>query len=149
MSTILSDLIGQKIIRLKPVDEAGEINYSFCDIPATLEECSDDGTILVSYELFKGSKVLSQMHLSSIYADENWIPLNEIQSGESPLNELIGKKIRRNTPVMINENQSDFSFIENPVVLISATKYHIVVSYKEEKMILDMRYANPKEWDLA
>ena len=144
-------MVGYSYLRTAPaVCEDGSQDYSYTDTPIVFDGFNEDGTMtfhhpkggLDSYFLGVGTWVLP-----SFFADTNWILTRNVENGyKTLLNKWGGKMIQRIRPVSIY----DQSYCDEPVKLITATRYHVVVINKYgQKVILNCLFANPKDWRLV
>lgn len=87
---------------------------------------------------------------SSFSKDNYWILYEEaLKPKNNPLNKWKGKIIRRNKPAVYVSTFSDYSFMNEPVVLVSASKHHLVIEEWKKKFVLGPEFANPDDWELA
>lgn len=139
----LSNYIGKEIIRTQPTYKN---DGSYTKEPILLLGFTTDGRIRYKHtkEIWlygDGEKVLP-----ASFTDMNWITYKKaLRSGGNNLNKWKGKKIIRINPTI----KGSISFMKEPVVLISASRYHIVVLHDNEPKVLSREYAEFKDWILA
>jgi len=127
--------------------------------PATLKSGIKDYSYHDSSLIFDGYDILGKLRFHSDefgtislpreFDDQNWIPLRDItKMPKTSLNNLQGKWIQRTCPTPMGNGYTCISFTQRPVILLSATKYHVIVYDPEfsKCKILDSRYANPDDW---
>ncbi len=127
--------------------------------PATYATGIEDYSFHNSSLIFDGYGILGKLRFHSdefgtislpkAFDDQNWIPLRDItKMPKTSLNNLRGKWIQRTRPTPMGNGYTSISFTQRPVILLSATKYHVIVYDPEfsKCRILDSRYANPDDW---
>lgn len=144
----LSNYIGKEIIRIQPTYEKDwdYEDWSYTEEPILLLGFTTDGRIR-----YKHTKEIwlygdREKVLPASFTDMNWITYKKaLRSGGNNLNKWKGKKIIRINPTV----KGSMSFMKEPVVLISASRYHMVVLYDNKPMVLNREYAEFKDWILA
>lgn len=135
---------GVKYIRIAPATlKSGLKDYSYHESSLIF-----DGYDILGKLRFH-SNILGTITLSEAFNDNNWIPLRDItKMPKTSLNNLRGKWIQRTRPTPMGNGYTSISYTQRPVVLLVATKYHLIVYDPEfsECTILDSRYANPDDW---
>lgn len=139
----LSNYIGKEIIRTQPTYKK---DWSYTEEPILLLGFTTDGRIRYKHEektCFFGDR---EKVLPASFTDMNWITYKKaLRSGGNNLNKWKGKKIIRINPI----NKGIISFMKEPVILISASRYHMVVLYNNKPKVLNRKYAEFKDWILA
>lgn len=150
----LSQYIGHKILRTKPVNGDGSKTAD----PILLVGFTSDGCIRykhtgVEATILGDAEYVLPLH----FTDRNWITYKKaLRAKNNPLNQWKGKKVKRTTPAKRNGDRSymcSYSFEKAPT-LVSASRHHIVFEYndfglKGRRSILGPDFANPSEWKLA
>ena len=162
----LKELVGKKIIRITSTING---DWSFTNEPILLKGFTSNNTMIIKY-IKEYSRDFGEKidELPICFTDNKWILLEDaIKVGDNELNNLIGKKIKRIRPVyivkyfgkrkfLIDQYKEDRSYMyeygEIPPILVSASKYHMVVkeydvSGNENLIIIGPRYSNPKDWE--
>ena len=118
----------------------GGEDYRFTTTPITFIASLSNGEMLVKVNG-------KEEWLPAYFNDGQWVPANNPYVGvKTELHKWKGKMVRRKVPVVKEER----FFVENAVKLISATRYHVVVETKDgERILLDVRFTKPEEWELA
>lgn len=137
---------GVEYIRIAPTKYG---DYSRTDSAMCFDGIAPDGCYLMHYpkgsldEVCFGTEV---QKMPTEFSDNNWRPANNpIVGVKSSLHKWKGQLVRRIRPAGI-----DLSYMDRPVRLVSATRYHVVVAKPESgyELVLDIRYANPDDWEL-
>lgn len=174
----LEQFIGQEIIRTAPIYfksiSIPQLDYcrdcidyyydpethlreewGYTEEPIKLLGFSQDNRIICKYTDNSHFPSRDEKILRIEYTDCNWILYTDaFNPKNNQLNKWKGKKIKRIRPA---GNSMDFmcnSPTSKPPILISASKYHVILMLEDPGLegttiILDARYANPKDWTLA
>ena len=147
----LTPYIGKSIIRTGPNKVTGD--RSFLDQPITLIGFTLKGNIIYKFSpghsVFDTSKTYT---LDSSFVDDQWIELQDLYTPkDNDLIRYLGKKIHRVRPAIYSHGVKDNSYIEEPLVLVSATRYHLVVKHTDvilrgKETILPFEFSKPEEW---
>ena len=150
----LKRFIAHTIIRTRETEIVGDFSYT--DIPLILRGFSAKGEMIVQYanQTFERKVFGSTEHTLPIYfTDHNWKLYSRIKRvSDSELSKWIGKKVRRTVPT---KNFGDRSFMDKPVTLVAASKYHLIIKREDslwgttDLYTLRYEYADPREWELA
>lgn len=138
----LKKYIGFEIIRIERTDTG---DSSYMRDPILLLGFTADGRIRCKHttkiKLFGDEERV----LPSSFTDMNWITYkNALRSQGNKMNKWRGKNIIRINPTI----KYSKSFMEDPVVLISASSYHMVVLYNNKPMVLEREYTKFNDWIL-
>ncbi len=147
----LSQYIGKEIIRTGPNRVDG--SRSFLEVPIILKGFTSKGEIIYTY---LPDSILAVVHgtdekiLKVSYTDNQWKLLSELfEPKDNDLNQYLGHQIKMVRPVIYSNGTEDYSYVNDSVKLISATKYHLVVEDDSENTILSFEFAKPEDWVLA
>ena len=144
---------GYKYVRTAPVEhENGTIDYGYTSTIMVYDRTDLNGNLWMHYpkDFYEGKRFGTQSKkISSIFNDGNWISVDELWTGEkTSLQQLEGTLIHRIKPTPMGNGNIDRSFCNYPVILLSATKYHLIAAYPDgDVLILDCRYADPSDWE--
>lgn len=147
----LRKMIGHKIIRYR---ETTSGDFSFTSDPVILRGLTSDGCMIVSFpEGTFGFLLHKEIDiLPKSFSDRNWKLYSRIKlCPEGHCSKWVGKYIHRVKPT---SRIGDRSFIQEPVRLIAASKWHFIVEYNlsrwhKVRSILNYDYTNPKHWELV
>lgn len=124
----LRRLVGHKVIRKGPTAMHGDFSYT--EDPLILVGFTEKGKIICRYaeETFLGRIFGSRENVLPLeFTDRNWMLYSRVTKGRnSELSKWNGRKILRTRPTA---RRGDKSFMEEPVKLIAASKYHLVVEF--------------------
>lgn len=164
----LRRFIGKEIIRTKPArfhfkDPKGLVKkmdlFLACldGFRSTTEDfCyTDEFQILIGFTpdgrmIIRSSRGGSEHTLPIEFTDRNWIPMGRaLRARHNTLNEYRGRMIKRIKPIFYT-NYVNRSFMDEPVQLISASPYHVIVFEtfycNGSTLILGPQHANPEDW---
>lgn len=143
----LERYIGKEIIRTAPVNGC----WKFTNYPILLLGLLDGQIRFQFTREHREIHGTEEFTLDKSFTDCKWIMYKEaLQAKENSLNAWKGRKIHRIRPTATNEG----SFMNTPVILISASKYHMVVKMTGDFLngrvfVLDARFCNPEDWELS
>lgn len=151
----LSKYIGHEIIRTKPAH--GDWSYTSRDA-LLLVGFTSDGCIRYRHTGIEANLLGNEEYVLPFYfTDRNWITYKKaLKAKSNELNKWRGKKIKRIRPTATIGDRSymcEFGF-EEPVTLVSASKYHMVIMHndfllKGKTSVLRSDFINPEDWVLA
>lgn len=150
----LRKFVGHKVVRTKRTARTGDGSYT--DTVLILRGFTEKGEVIIQYaEGTFERRCFGPVEevLPIEFTDRNWKLYSRVRKvPDSELNKWRGKKIRRTTPTI----GGDRSYMREPVKLIAASRYHLIIEYTEAmgwlqgtQQLLRYEFANPKEWELA
>lgn len=145
----LRRLIGHKIIRTKETAIYGDFSYT--SDPVILKGFTEKGEMIIQLPKESIFFKLGECKLPIEFTDRNWKLYNRVRKvGDNKLNKWKGKKILRTVPT---KHLGDRSYMDEPVKLITASKYHIIFEFTEpflqgKSYCANYDFSNPKEWKL-
>lgn len=145
ISSHLKQYVGHEIIRTKPA--RGDWSYTDDD-PLLLVGFTSDGCMRCRKTGFDALIFgEEEFTLPFCFTDRNWITYKKaLRAKGNELNKWRGKKIRRIRPTTLG----DRSYMSGAApILISASKYHMVIMDNMEKYVLRSDYMKPEDWELA
>ena len=141
----MSELIpGREYIRILPlIHSCNKFSYDYCSSILVFDGFNSDG-----FPIFHHPHRYESIFLQKSFLDGNWRPASIIYNGESTeLTKCVGKEVKR----ILNSFTGGYTYLHEPVRLVSATKYHVVIinPMNMQSEIFDERFANPSDWELA
>jgi hypothetical protein len=141
--------VGHEVIRTKQTRG----DWSYTDNPILLLGFTSDGRIRYRHtesdaKIFGNDEFVLPAH----YTDRNWITYKKaLKAKGNQLNKWKGKKIRRIRPT---PTCGDQSYMHDTPILVSASKYHMVVmensvGLEGKKVVLNSSFMNSDDWELA
>lgn len=144
--TWLKNYVGREMIRSGPTTaNIFPQDWSYTDAPVIIMGFTQQGEIICKHP---GINALAKV-LPLSFTDRNWIPYNNVfDVTHTSFNQWRGKKIKRIRPTSTFGDRKYMSDSDAPI-LISASKYHMVVDTSQGTTILRSDYMNPEDWILA
>lgn len=147
----LKRFVGQEVLRTKRT-LAGDRSYK--EDPVIIVGFTKDGHIIIRYT---GVNAVAFRNVDYIlppdFTDRNWTTKRKaLKAKNSRLNQWKGKKVKRIRPTDLGcrSFMCDYDEYSNePPILISASKFHVVVRDEDGTFLLGFDYADPADWVLA
>lgn len=138
----LKKLIGKEIIRIKPCECSYGIDYSYTTQPVRVMSVSKEEFV---FEKDFGLRK-NDANWMKEWLDGNWYSVEDAKRfPKTKLNELQGKMIRSKSDHFSSGYVSS-SFLDEPVKLIMATKYHLLLDWNGRELWLGNRQTDPNDW---
>ena len=135
---------GKSYIRILPVAYPDNtVSYLYCDTALVFDGLRNNGIPI--FHLPDDYEVIV---LPKEFLDGRWRPASITRNGPpTQLTLWAGRKIKRISPA----SDGDRKYLGAPVRLVTATKYHVTIinPYTLKEEILDVRFANPSDWELV
>ena len=141
----LKKYVGLEILRVRPTTETND--WSYTDSLIILLGFTYDGCIICKEKHLESKKFNTKPIVLPIeFTDRSWITYKKaLRPKNNELNKWRGKKIKRINPTPFDERP----FMHEYPVLVSASKYHMVIKIDGEIKVLKPAYANPEDWQVV
>jgi len=134
---------GNEYIRIAPTNDPQD--YSYTQKTLIFDEITPEGELIMHEPAFGDS-----IRLPVYFSDDKWRSTDILVNGpKTKLNRLEGKMIHRIRPAELGNGLKDKAYMDYPVELVRATKYHVIIvsPFFRGEIILDCRFTNPNDWE--